>query len=196
MKLIIQKGETVVLQETRTLEYLSVEEGGVLEPREGKLLTLTVDGVHRDLAPGVYEGNVVLSVTEPVVFSIENHGQMEHFRMNAAVSVRDGKYVPEESVEAAQTAGSAADGKAENLVLRSEGDYFGGIYVDGTGSYEIDGADIVMNGHGGSDAVGYGASISVRGEGDVTIHNAKIHNVGSIRTALQVCGHGTDGLQE
>jgi hypothetical protein len=93
-------------------------------------------------------------------------------------------------VTAAQIAGTAADGVAQGIVVRSEGDNFGGIYVDGKGTYEINDADIALNGNGGSDSVGYGAGISVRGDAEVTINRAKIHNIGSIRTALQVCGHG------
>ena len=181
--------QNTVIRETTAFSCLTISEGVSLAPPEGKLLTMTVDGVHRDPAPGTYRGNVVLSVTDPVCLDYENHGNIETFRMNAAVAVRDGKYEAGASVEAAQIAGTVGESSAEGLVIRSEGDYFGGIYVDG-GHYEIKNADIVMNGHGGSDAVGYGASVAVRGDGDVVIDHASIHNVGSIRTALQVCGHG------
>lgn len=190
MKMKISAGTRELIPETIALTQLTIGEGAELTAPEGKLLTLTVDGVHRDIAPGDYTGNVVLSVTDAIDFAYENHGQMEWFHMNAAASVRDGKYIAAESVAAAQIQGEVGDGTAKGLVIHSEGDYFGGIYVDGQGSYVIDDADIVMNGHGGSDAVGYGASVAVRGDAEVTLNRAKIHNAGSIRTALQVCGHG------
>ena len=185
----VKSGEKWLVAETTALSSLIIAPDAELCAPEGKLLTLTVDGVHRDTEPGTYTGNVVLSVTDPVEFSYENYGQMEYYAMNAAVSVRNGKYMENESVTAACISGSVSDTEAKGLVIRSEGDNFGGIYVDG-GSYTIDGADIAMNGHGASDAVGYGASIAVRNDGKVTINNTKINNVGSIRTALQVSGHG------
>lgn len=190
MEMKIPAGTQKLLAETTALTRLTIGQDAELTTPEGKLLTLTVDGVHRDIAPGTYSGNVVLSVTDTIDFGYENHGQMEWFHMNAAVSIHDGKYIAGESVAAAQIQGDVGDGAAKGLNIRSEGDYFGGVYVDGKGRYVIDGADIVMNGHGGSDAVGYGASIAVRGDAEVTINHAKIHNAGSIRTALQVCGHG------
>lgn len=188
MEKILGKGDVWRVSETTVLDRLVLEADAAVVPPEGKQLTLTVDGIHRDLEPGSYQGAVVLSVTEPVTYGYENYGQMEWFHMNAAVSVHDGKYCPTESVQAAVLAGQAADGAA--LKIRSEGDNFGGIYVDGDGSYTISDADIALNGNGASDGVGYGAAIAVRGNANVTIDRAKIHNVGSIRTALQVCGHG------
>lgn len=176
--------------ETTVLQHLVIQEGAALTPPQGKQLTLTVDGVHRDIAPGEFTGNVVLSVTDTIKAGCENHGGMEWFEMNAAVSIHDGKYCPGESVTAAHISGTVTDTSADGLVIRSEGDNFGGIYVDGDGDYTINNADIAMNGHGASDAIGYGASVAVRGNAHVTINNSKIHNVGSIRTALQVCGHG------
>lgn len=190
MEMKIPAGSRELIPETTVLTQLTIGENAELSAPEGTLLTLTVDGVHRDIAPGTYTGSVVLSVTDSIDFGYENHGQMEWFHMNAAASIRDGKYIAAESVAAAQIRGSVEDGAVRDLEIRSEGDFFGGIYADGKGSCTIDGANIVMNGHGGSDAVGYGASIAVRGDAEVTINRAKIRNAGSIRTALQVCGHG------
>ena len=190
MEKILVSGSQWAITETTKLSKLVVEPGAAITAPEGKQLTLTVDGVHRDVAPGEYTGNIILSVTKPVKAGCENHGQIEWFEMNAAVSVHDGKYCAAESVSAAVMAGQAGDGECCGIKLRSEGDNFGGIYVDGDGDYVIDDADIAMNGHGASDAIGYGASVAVRGSANVTINRSKIHNVGSIRTALQVCGHG------
>ena len=180
---------TLVLEQNLILTKLVIAEGGSVQGAGGKLVTLTVDGIHRDIAPGTFEGNVVLSVTDPVNYETVNYGNTESFQMNAAVSVRDGRYVAGESVAAAQQAGEIREGEANGLRIRSEGDNFGGIYIDGSGYYEVNDADIALNGHGASDGVGYGAGIAVRGNSEVVINRAQIHNVGSIRTALQVCGH-------
>lgn len=181
--------DVLIPEENLSLEKLVIAAGASVQAPENKLITLTVDGVHRDITAGTYEGNVVLSVTDPVLYEAENHGKTEQYRMNAAVSVRDGIYVPQESVAAAQICGSFREGAADGLRIRSEGDYFGGFYIDGDSHYEINDADIALNGHGASDAVGHGAGIAVRGSAEVTINRAQIHNVGSIRTALQVCDH-------
>lgn len=190
MKKTVPADEIWSIAETTPLTELILEPGGKITVPPGKQLTLTVDGVHRDLTPGHYSGSIVLSVTDSIVFDYENYGQTEQFAMNAALSVQDGKLRKAESVLAAIQAGSAEDGSAQGVKIRSQGDNFGGIYVDGTGSYDIFGADIALDGHGASDSVGYGAAIAVRGNSTVTISDTKIHNVGSIRTALQVCGHG------
>ena len=192
MEKLLGKGDIWRVSETTVLDRLVLEADSAVLPPEGKLLTLTVDGVHRDLAPGSYQGDVVLSVTEPVRCGVENHGQMEWFQMNAAVSVRDGKYCPAESVQAAVLAGQAADGAAQGLKLRSEGDNFGGIYVDGDGSYAISDVDIALNGNGGSDAVGYGAAIAVRGNAHVTntcyLNELTISEDSSVAAAMTVDG--------
>lgn len=190
MKKTVQADELWSIAETTPLTELVLEPGGKITVPPEKQLTLTVDGVHRDLTPGHYTGDIVLSVTDAVEFGYENYGQIEQFAMNAALSIHDGRLSKAESVLAAIQAGTTEDGSAQGVKIRSQGDNFGGIYVDGTGSYAISGADIALEGHGVSDAVGYGAGIAVRGNSTVTINGTKIHNVGSIRTALQVCGHG------
>ncbi len=189
MKKTLTENEIWELKESLTLTDLSLAKGAEIRVPEGKQLTMTVDGVHCNLDQGTYSGDIVLSVTDSVVSSYENHGTMEWFHMNVGVSIHDGKYCPAESVAAA-VSGEIGDGAANHVQIRSQGDMFGGIYVDGKGSYEINDADIELVGNGGSDAIGYGAAIAVRGDAEVTINRAKIHNAGSIRTALQVCANG------
>ena len=119
-----------------------------------------------NVIPGTYSGNIVLSVTDSIVSGYENHGTMEWFHMNAGISIRDGKYFPAESVSAA-ISGDVSDSAANHVQIRSQGDMFGGIYVDGKGTYEINDADIELVGNGGSDAIGYGAAIAVRGDAEL-----------------------------
>ena len=48
--------QNTVIRETTAFSCLTISEGVSLAPPEGKLLTMTVDGVHRDPAPGTYRG--------------------------------------------------------------------------------------------------------------------------------------------
>ena len=54
------------ISDTTSFRTLVIAEGAIQVAPEGKLLTLTVDGVEVPLAPGQYSGNVVLSVTDDI----------------------------------------------------------------------------------------------------------------------------------
>jgi len=47
---------------TSYLTSLTVAEGAVIKAPEGKTLTMTVDGVKKEIAPGTYTGKIVLNV--------------------------------------------------------------------------------------------------------------------------------------
>ncbi len=182
--------ENFLVENTIAVDELVISDAAVLSVPVGKQLTLTVDGIHKDILPGTYRGNIILSVTDSIQVEYSTHGDVSIFEMNAAVAVHDGHYIPQQSVSAAVLEGEITAGGCRGIKLRSEGDNLGGIYLSGSGTYTIDHADIEMIGNGGSDAVGYGAAICVRGEAKAIINHAEIHNIGSIRTAIQVCEHG------
>lgn len=156
----------------------------VLSAPAGKCLTLTVDGVNRQIQPGTYTGDVVLTVSDAVQVDYENHGKVDHFEMANAVVISDGKYVPEKSVAAAVLAGTVTDTTVDGLKVDSQADNFGGVYVDGNSVVTINDANMILNGNGGNDFVGHGAGITAAGASHVTVNRAKISSVGSIRVTV------------
>ena len=179
----IFNGQTV-LAESLLLDSLTIADGAVLTAPAGKCLTLTVNGVTRELEPGTYTGNVALTVSDAVQVDYENHGRVDHFEMANAVVISNGKYLPEKSVSAAVCAGTVSDTSVDGLTIDSRSDNFGGVYVDGDSVVTINDATMNLVGNGGNDFVGHGAGITAAGKSKVTVNRAKIHTVGSIRVTV------------
>ena len=173
-----------VLEESLLLDSLTIAEGAVLTAPAGKCLTLTVDGVTRELEPGTYTGKVALTVSDAMVVDYENHGRVDHFEMANAVVISNGKYIPEKSVSAAVLSGTVTDTTVDGLTINSQSDNFGGIYVDGDSVVTINDASMELVGNGSSDFVGSGIGITAAGKSNVTINRAKIHTVGSVRATV------------
>lgn len=176
------------ISRTTRLSDLTIAEGAIVSAPKGKLLTLTVDGVERDLKPGRYAGDVVLTVTGdiPVKYlDLDPH----HFR--AALYINDGRIVPEKSVRSAILSGTVSDSSAENVVIKSLGENFNGIVVDGKSKYTINAPSIEMTGNGGNDFAGYGAAIMATGDADVTLNKGTVATHGAIRPAVFVNGNAT-----
>ena len=136
-------GQTV-LAESLLLDSLTIADGAVLTAPAGKCLTLTVDGVTRELEPGTYTGNVALTVSDAVQVDYENHGRVDHFEMANAVVISNGKYLPEKSVSAAVCAGTVSDTSVDGLTIDSRSDNFGGVYVDGDSVVTINDATMLQ----------------------------------------------------
>ena len=67
----IHLGDRWCVSETTVLSKLILE--GEITAPEGKQLTLTVDGVHRDLAPGEYIGKVYLETKHRPRFIVREY---------------------------------------------------------------------------------------------------------------------------
>lgn len=182
----MQKQGLTILTETLRTDHYEIPEYTVLAAPAGKQVTLTVDGVETRLVPGVYNGDVVLTVSK--AFDIV-HGR-SHYPARAAICIKDG-YQPEMSVAAAVISGTVTDEKAKNVVIDSQNDNFNPILVAGSGFYAIESPKITMVGHGGDDFAGYGAGIMVTGQANVTVDNAHIDTTGSVRTAIWAGDHST-----
>lgn len=187
----VAQAETAPSLVTATTTYsdLTIASQAVPVAPDGKLLTLTVDGVETALAPGHYAGKVVLTVTDDI--PVDYHKVMlHHFR--AAAYVQDGALVPAKSVMAALSPQAVVgEGLLSNAAITSHGERFNGIVVAGRGAYRIDHPVIDFTGNGGNDFAGFGAGIMATDNADVTIDRPIIRTTGAIRTALFVGGNAT-----
>jgi hypothetical protein len=178
-----------VIEGTTRYTDLTITPGQIPAAGNGKLVTLTVNGVEHALAPGRYTGQVVLSVTDDI--PVKYHDLPEHHFRTAAY-IENGALVPAKSVEAALSGQPVfGQGVLANAVITSQGERFNGIVVTGKGAYRIDHPVIDLTGNGGNDFAGYGAGITAKGETDLTIERPIIRTRGAIRTALFVGGHAT-----
>lgn len=178
----------IKLDKTTSYDGLIIPEGAAVLAPPGKMAVMTVDGIETAIRPGAYSGKVVLTVTEPTPVK---YRKLEPHPFHAALTVTDGHVDPTRSVPAAITEGSVTDQAAKGVHIASHDDKFNGILVGGASHYEIDDPVIEMTGNGGNDFAGFGAALMSTGESDVTVHNAKIHTTGVVRTAVFVGGHST-----
>jgi len=177
-----------VVAQTTSYTSLDIAKGQVPSAPDGKLLTLTVDGVELPLAPGHYTGDVVLTVTDDI--PVQYHKlPTHHFR--AALYVDGGQPVAAKSVTAAIERGKVGAGEADDVRIVSQGPRFNGILVTGDGKYLIDHPVIDLTGNGGNDFAGFGAAIMATGHADVTVNRPIIRTRGAIRTALFTGGNAT-----
>ena len=167
--------ETVDYGDNATVEIKAV-------PTSDGSITLTVDGVERDLVSGTYTGHVVLTVTEknPVEYA---KGNMTHEFRQAAYIDENG-LTEEKSVLAAVEGGSVSDVAADGITVVSQGEAFNGIYVAG-GEYVIRNSEFDFTGDGGNDFAGYGSAVMATGEGTrLTLEDSHIRTEGVVRTTL------------
>jgi hypothetical protein len=180
--------ESQTLSETTTYEgALTIAEGVVLSAPEGKNLTLTDAGVQKNIAPGTYDGPVVIAVTDG--YGVNNMGG--NYSLSMAAFINDGAYDGAKSVASAILGGSVTDTAATDIEIDSQGDNFNGIVVTGNSTYTISNPKITLDGHGGDDFAGYGAGIASMGNANLTVENAEIHTTGAIRTAIWAGGDST-----
>jgi hypothetical protein len=63
---VLEPGYTWVVTETTQLESLAIADGASIITPNGYNLTMTVDGIEKQIKPGAYKGIIVLRVTRNV----------------------------------------------------------------------------------------------------------------------------------
>lgn len=107
----------------------------------------------------------------------------------AAVHVKDGCYSPSFSAPAALLGGRAGHTRADDLRVEAGDGKTGGVFAEGKGSYEVDGAWISLSG----DCAGIGGpatGAAVRDGGELTVRNAVI-NVSGLTHYATVAERGS-----
>jgi len=167
---------------------LDIQDNAQIVAPEGYDVTMTVNGVNVPLAPGSYEGEVILTPTKNFLVKYPGY-KPYHYR--AALVVNDGEVQREQSVLAALKAGRLDDRSAEDVSIISREERFNGIIVDGDSQFTINGLKVDFTGNGGNDFSGWGAAVASLGASDVTVNGADIVTTGAIRTALFIGDQST-----
>jgi hypothetical protein len=181
-------GSTWTIAQSTKLNRLTIPDGATITAADGKNLTMTVDGVGTTIRPGIYIGDIALTITNDILVK---YGELDAHRFRAAVYVNDGKYMPAQSVAAAVASGTVNDSAASNVAIASNEAGFNGIFINGHSKYSINNPTISLTGNGGNDFAGYGAAIMSSGTADVTVDKAIIRTKGAVRTAVFVGGDST-----
>jgi len=183
----LDAGSVWVINGTTRLTGLTISEGASIKAPEGYSVTMTYYGVGVPIKPGVYKGDIVLTITMDIPIK---YGSFDPYKFKTAVYVENGKYVPDKSVAAIRGNGKVTDNSADDLNINSKEEKFNGIIVksDTKASYTINNPVITFAGNGGNDFAGYGAAIMCSGKSEVTINKARIVTDGAIRTAVFVDG--------
>jgi hypothetical protein len=145
-------------------------------------VTLTVDGVERDLLPGTYEGHVVFTVTESNLVEYSKGNMTHEFRQ--AVYVDETGLVEAKSVLEAVIGGSVTSQAAKGITVTSQGNEFNGVYVSG-GEYVVRDSVFDFVGDGGNDFAGFGSAIMATGEDTrLLVEDTTVSTKGVVRTTL------------
>ncbi|MFT4249049.1 MAG: hypothetical protein QM581_13630 [Pseudomonas sp.] len=175
-------GENWVVKAPVSLTRLSLAEGGRISAPPGKVLTLTVDGVGREIAPGSYAGKIALTPSTPLKWTPMLGGQ--DYAVRSALYVENGKVDAARSVAAARKAGVVTDAGAADLRVDSRDPGFNGVIIEGAGDYVLDRPVIDLEGPGTDDAIGVGAGITIKKGAHVVINDPRIRTHGVVRTAI------------
>ncbi len=164
---------------------------------DGQALVLVVDGVQKNLLPGVsYEVSDHFSIVPVKIYRIggpsaapwsgakEEEKATYYFRQ--ALLVDHGRIVPDGSVTDAICGGSYDETKAEGITLDAGGAHFNGILLDNGSKYTIRDSRFYAYGDGGDDLAGWGTSIMADNKSELDLSNSYIETAGAIRCALYV----------
>jgi hypothetical protein len=201
--LVLADGVSITAPEgySLTLTVNGVETGGKLVTTAGTETKIT--------GPASYLGNIVLTVAEanPVEYSQGGGGpppggegasqpnqeppppaEPTIFPFRQALYLDASGVVEAKSVLAAVLGKKPAAFEIENILIRSTGENFDGIFADGGedgGYYTVRNVKIELVGNGRSDFVGYGAAIVARGaDTTLVVDGARIVNEGVVRSGV------------
>ena len=157
---------------------------------EGKLITLSVNGVGRDLKPGHYVGQVKLSLSDGCY--MPPHGLMLANQiachMHTAAAVKDGRLVREQCVPAVLQGGSVSDTEMDGVYLASTEESFNGLVVSGDSEFEVRNTVMELEGFSDNDFLGVGAGVTAIDNAHVTICDSKFRFSSMTRCAIHVGG--------
>jgi len=181
---------TWLVKENTRLSELTICERAVLKAPEGKYLTLTVNGIGKDIKPGLYKGDVVLSVTDNYLMTPHAlmRGNQISRNFHTAILIDDGRVVPEKSTPAVVYGGEVTDTKTEGIYIASEEESFNGIVIAGDTEYTINNVKMDLDGFGDNDFIGVGAGVTAIDNARVTINDSEFNMSGVTRCAVHVGG--------
>lgn len=187
---VIEKDVPWRIEETTHLCNLIIKEDAEILPPEGKYIILTVNGIGKQLKPGIYRGDVVVSVSD--VYRMPPHSLMrfnqisKDFHQGAVIC--DQQVIANQGVPAILQGGTLTGTEANDIYIASEEESFNGILITGEGEYTINNAQMDFEGIGANDFMGVGAGVACIDRAKVILNNCRFHLSGVTRCAVHVGG--------
>ena len=188
--------------ETTHLYELTIREGAQVLAPEGKLITLTVDGCGRPIAPGYYKGDVVVTVSEPYQMAPHglklNFGEMMHGSplgpefntpIKAAAAVTDNQVSESVSIPAILQDGTVSGTGADGIYMASTEEDICGIVVAGSSDYAIRNSRFDLEANGHDDWLGLGTAVTAIDDANVLIDNCQFNYSAVTRCTVQAGGN-------
>ncbi len=186
--------EPLVIEETCCFEELTIEEGASLSAAAGKNLTLSVNGLSCEIAPGTYKGEVVLSVSDQFILPPENpfmHGKEHAFR--PTICIENGAVIEEKGIPALVRGGKVTPRRIDSVGIYGTDEELTGIIVAGDSEVVINGLDIMFEGDNCgamiNDFIGVGAGVAAYDYAKVTINDSRIRMNSVTRCTIHAGGH-------
>lgn len=187
--LTLERNSTLKLPDTIRVRRLVICENAKIAVPEGKVLTMTVNGVGTAPRPGCYEGDVVLAVSEPYVIP----GRTDPFLfgkdlpLRMAWYVENGKAVPGMCVPSMISGGRISGCEAVGITMRSLEENFNGILVKDS-DFAIRDSVFDFTGVGSNDNYGVGAAIMGMGRANITLDHVTIRGEDAYLRAMTYIG--------
>ncbi len=195
----LRRGATWLVTGASYLSMFVMFDDSSVSAPEGKRVIMTVDGVRKNIVPGIYRGDIRFELIDEVPCI----GKYEVVSEHSPTGIKNVHY--EHQYESALTVDTDDSGKttvrknksATSMLVGSEFDdngIRGGTVVNECpraniitvldGEYRISDMKIESRAHGADDFEAYGASIAVAGKAKVVVDNVTIDNVGAVCTAV------------
>lgn len=157
------------------LTSLTIAEGAQISATPGKTVTLTVNGVGTPIRPGVYEGDIRLTVSDMYIVP----GTGDPFLFGKDLPVRCGCYIENGRIQDSSYVPSlfcggafSAQGMDGVRFTTTEESYNGIILKDS--DFTVKNSSFDLTGLGANDNYGVGAAIMALGRSTVTLDNVDI----------------------
>ncbi len=186
---IVESGEWLV-EEDISLDSLVIKEGATLTAPKGKELVFTWFGTGREILPGEYRGDIVISVKDSFKLqpgSLCASGLPTNY--HTAILINDNEVMEDSSALSTVKGGTVTGTEINDVTIRSTAKGFNGITVRGNSECTINRPRIYLDGDFGNDWIGYGTGIHCGGESKVTINDADIRMLGVIRNTIHAGDH-------
>lgn len=177
--------DTYQLEQTTRVKELEIGPKGRMIVPEGKLLTMTVDGVQMDPLPGKYFGDIYLTVTDYIPAPITGmHAKPTDPPEPYRTGLLLGKAGAEENaVKSAYRGGNVYGMTVSGGRITSTGECFNSMILTG-GQYDVNGLTIENTGHSVDDGKGLGAAILAGNDSQSMFDHLTIKNQGIRNDAI------------
>lgn len=187
----------VIISETTEYDFITIEEDVEYIAPDGFLLTMTVDGVEKQMLPGAYEGKIVITVTETlrqdsgISNTVKDRSSFWPEIYRTGLFVEEGAIVESKSVFAAIGDNAATSAtSASGLAVVAGSPEFSGLVISGEETeYTLSDStiELLTDGDGTpektNDFVGLGSAIAVFNGATLTIDNVDIRTIGVAKPA-------------